>query len=65
MKRENGRVLIDISEDEFETLLIVIGYAVGARSLGEPLPHSWISLTNAVNEGNPRWTPYQVEEAKR
>jgi hypothetical protein len=30
MKRQNGRVLIDISEDQFISLISALGYAVGA-----------------------------------
>lgn len=36
MRREDGRVVIDLSVDEF------------------------MALANAVNEGNPNWTPYAV-----
>ena len=58
MKRENGRVIIDISDEEYVTLMIVIGYATGARSNNEPLPLSWIQLVDAINKDNPNWTPY-------
>jgi hypothetical protein len=60
MRRENGRVVIDISNDEFDSLLIMTGYAIAARRAHEPLPWGWVRLANAINEGNPNWTPYAI-----
>jgi hypothetical protein len=60
MRREGGRVVIDISEDEFNSLLIMTGYAIAARRAHEPLPYGWVRLANSINEGNPNFTPYWV-----
>jgi hypothetical protein len=60
--RQNDRIIIDISEDEFDSLLIALGYAIGARSTHEPLPYGWLRLANSINEGNPNWTPYKLPE---
>lgn len=63
MRREGDRVVIEISAEEFSTLLICIGYAIGARREHEPLPWGWLRLANSIN-GNPDWTPYEVPEEK-
>jgi hypothetical protein len=62
MKRENGRVLIDIGEDDFEILIFLMGLGAGTaqREGSTGLFWRFISLANAVNEGNPNWTPYEV-----
>lgn len=61
MRRENGRVLIDISTDDFNSLLLCLGYATGAAR-DKATRNAWLRLANAVNEGNPDWTPYDVPE---
>ena len=63
MKRQNWRVLIDISEDQFISLISALGYAVGAAIKDDERDHfrSWIRLANAINEGNPNWTPYETD----
>lgn len=55
MKRENGRVIIDISEDEYQWLIFALGAATA--TLGPPV----LKLDNAINEGNPAWTPYPIK----
>ena len=65
MKRENGRVLIDISEDQFGSLLLCLGYAIGAAASdgkATKTANNWLRLTNAINEGNPHYTPYKVSD---
>jgi hypothetical protein len=63
MRRECGRVLIDISEDDFTNLLMLLGFAwtaADARS-GGPIDGDFVlRLANAINESNPDWTPYDV-----
>lgn len=69
MRREGGRVVIDISEEEYESLLLCLGYATRKAmstlhgydehlhrtvpSRDHKLATSWLRLTNAINEGNP------------
>jgi hypothetical protein len=63
MKRENGRVLIDISEDDFYGLVFVLGFAGGAaveQKNGVVTLRRTLELANAINEGNPNWTPYDT-----
>ena len=62
MRRENGRVVIEISGDEFDVLMIALGIAAGARigqreSAREIFRLVIFRLVNAINEGNPDFTP--------
>lgn len=60
-REENGQVLLTMSRDDYQMLLIVLGYATGGA-----IKEHWTSatrmfeLTNRLNEGNPHYTPYQV-----
>jgi hypothetical protein len=57
MRRENGRVLIDISEHEYVCLLFMLGYALGCNSRPD-----WWRLVNSINDGNPDYIPYAIPE---
>jgi hypothetical protein len=60
MRREAGRVVIEITPDEYSGLLVLLGYAIGsAEDRGEDAA-SWWRLANAINEGNPDYTPYAI-----
>lgn len=62
MKRTPEGVTIELTSDQFDSLLLQLGYAAGAATLrGEPL-HRFLRLVNAINEGNPDWTPYEVAD---
>ena len=63
MRRENGHMLIDISEDEYNWLLLVLGFATSAAYQKKDSIVTFarvLTLTNTINEGNPDWTPYEV-----
>ena len=63
MRREGGRVVIEISEDEFDLLLIAMGYATAAATTsGLAWRNNMLRLVNAINEGNLNYTPYEVPE---
>jgi hypothetical protein len=55
-------VTLDLTRDEFDTLLLCMGYAAGAARQQEDttLAASFLRLANAVNRGNPQWTPYAI-----
>jgi len=50
MKRENGRVVIDIPEDDYDWLMMCLGAAAACSAL----QNMAVKLANAINEGNPR-----------
>jgi hypothetical protein len=55
-------ITITLTADEFDLLLLMMGQATGAamgaghRSLG----YRFLRLANRINEGNPRWRPYEI-----
>jgi hypothetical protein len=55
---------IELTNEEFDTLLLMCGYAAGAAFGHEnkPLAYSFIAIANAVNRGNPRWRAYEMPE---
>ena len=62
MTRENGRVKIDISEDDFDLLNFAIGTVHGtAASRNQPaLVARLLRLVNTINEGNGAFVPLEV-----
>lgn len=61
----NGQVVLAMSREDYEMLLIVLGYATGGAIKDAWTPASrMFELTNRLNSGNPNYTPYQVEEKK-
>jgi hypothetical protein len=62
---ENGQVVLRMSREDFQMLLIVLGYATGGAIKDAWTPASrMFELMNRINEGNPNFRPYQ-EEAER
>jgi hypothetical protein len=62
-REENGQVVLTMSRQDFERLLLCLGGAVGAACLIDP----WVlsinevfELINRINEGNPNYTPYSI-----
>jgi hypothetical protein len=59
----SDNVVIELTCDEFDSLLIMMGYAAGAASsCDSQLLTSFLRLANAVNRNNPRWTPYAMPD---
>lgn len=53
-----------LSRDDFETLLLMAGYAVGAavKDRERRLAVRFLRLTNTINKDNPNYIPYEVPE---
>lgn len=62
MKRERGRVYIDLTETEFEMLILLMGQGAGNAMRANDDLRPWLRLANAINKGNPNWRPYEVSE---
>ena len=63
MRREpqTGCVVIELSPDDFDSLLICIGYAAGAAAERDiKLFYRWMRLANSVNDGNPDYLPAEI-----
>lgn len=60
-RREGGRVMIDISEEEYVSLIAMLAYAAG-NALGEGVDRSKsvLRLLNSINDGDPNWTPLEI-----
>jgi len=59
-------VTLKMTHEDFADLLLMLGYAAGAahkESAG--MFWRWIAFANRVNEGNPRFTPYEIPEEFR
>ncbi len=51
-REENGQVILTMSREDWQNLLITLGYAAEYREC--------YALLNRLNEGNPNYIPYQV-----
>ncbi len=56
-ERKDGRVYIDMPQEDYDRILFAIGYA--ASGIG-PVKE-WLGLANRLNEGNKDYRPYKVE----
>lgn len=68
-KREGDRVTIEISVEQYLSLMLVLGSATGALQrragwLGAVDPRAVLRLANAINEGNPNHRPYEVKASE-
>jgi hypothetical protein len=61
-KREGDNVTIQMSQDDFSNLLLMVGYAAGAaRREGDVKAfYRWIEFANDLNTGNPNFRPYEI-----
>jgi hypothetical protein len=75
-REENGQVILTMSREDWSQLCLVLGFANGealgldhgfslSRRQREAIkPPRITELMNRLNQGNPNYTPYQVEEKK-
>jgi hypothetical protein len=61
-KRDGDVVTLTMSRDQFNTLLLALGMATGCahKQADAPMAFSFFCLVNAINDGNPDFTPYNV-----
>lgn len=64
------RVVLDMPRERYNRLLILLGYATAAATVAQANGvgvfgrSSCLRLLNELNEGNPQYTPYAVDEEK-
>lgn len=61
-REENGQVIITMSREDYQRVLMLLGAGAASEKI-----ISWnksCALMNRLNEGNPNYTPYQVEANK-
>ncbi len=63
---ENGQVVLRMSREDYDLLLMSLGMATGVANKQRIFAHgqSIVMLCDRLNEGNPNYTPYQVPEKK-
>lgn len=63
-REENGQVVLTMSREDYESLLLFLGYATGAAAIRGEFREgdSIIALTNRLNTGNPNYKPYEIAE---
>lgn len=62
-REENGQVVLTMSREDYTTLLLELGGAMFLHMRdGDGSVDQAISWLNRLMEGNPHYTPYQVEE---
>ncbi len=59
-REENEQVILTMSRDDYERVLMALGTAVGAALQGKGVLgyRIIVSLLNRLNEGNPGYKPY-------
>lgn len=62
-REENGQVILTVSREDYERLLMALGIAAGVAIQGKGVLGTKVmfELVNRLNEGNPHYTPYQVK----
>jgi hypothetical protein len=55
---------IELTDDEYDVLLMMSGYAAGAADQAGDQPLKWVfvKLANRINKGDPNFRPYAVPE---
>lgn len=61
--RKGDTVTLEMTVDDWENLLLMIGSAAGSvYNHDKVLFWHWIRFANEINQGNPRFTPYEIPE---
>jgi len=58
--RKNDIVTLEMTTDDFNRLLIMLGAAVGAVSNDAPQFFRWMKFVNDLMATNPHFTPYEI-----
>lgn len=60
---DGDEVVIRISTDDYDRLLILMGFAVGAAyEQDRGMAYRFLDLVNRVNKGNPKFIPYEIPQ---
>jgi hypothetical protein len=63
--REGDTITLEMSLDDYERLLIMLGTALGVCHNDRPLFWRWVDFANRLNTGNPGFQPYEIPEEFR
>jgi hypothetical protein len=61
-RRDGETITLTMTVDQYAWLMMALGYALGwaGRTAGHDLTAGFLLLSNALNEGHPQYTPYEV-----
>jgi len=60
-REENDQVILTMSRDDYAYVTFALGIATGHMLSRGEKADGIFELLNRLNEGNPHYTPYQVE----
>jgi hypothetical protein len=60
----SGNVVLRMTAEDYYMLLMALGMATGSAAKNGQDTKPWIELVNKLNEGNPDFVPYTMEEGK-
>lgn len=63
-REENNQVILTMSREDYAQLIFVLGIATGHMLKEGEKIDGMLGFMNRLNEGNPHYTPYQVEAKK-
>lgn len=56
----NGNVVLEMTKEDYLSLLFCLGMATGKCSDNKPMMNSMVSLLNRLNQGNPNFSQYEI-----
>ena len=63
--RQGDQITLEMSIEDYETLLFIVGTAAGAIYNNRERFWRWIDFTNRLNTGNPNFAPYEIPDEYR
>jgi hypothetical protein len=61
MRLEPDKISVEMSRDDFDTLLVIIGYATAAAmDRDRAAAYLFLQFANDLNRDNPQYTPYRI-----
>lgn len=58
--RRGDRVVLNMSRDDWDRLLMMMGFAMRVMLGRGDNPDGILALVNRLNQGNPNFTPYEI-----
>lgn len=65
VRREGDRMHIEVSLDDWDSILVTLGAALGVVFRDPSKFYIWLAVINRLNEGNPHFIPYEIPEEFR
>jgi hypothetical protein len=56
------RAIVEFTNDDWAVLMMIMGYALGATAKDRDFFLMSVRFVNALNRGNPSYTPYEEEK---